>query len=100
LDDTSVGDFVFGFNAAYLSKFEQDPSVELIAALADEIAAANLSSSSSGDLLEDESRPKWRYNFSARWHNNGWHTGMRARYVGRVFDKDLSYEDEAGNEQL
>lgn len=100
LDDTSVGDFTFGFNAAYLSKFEQDPSTDLLEALADDIAADNLSSSSSGDLREDETRPKWRYNFSARWNNNGWHAGMRGRYVGRVFDKDLSYTDDAGEEQF
>ena len=96
--DTSFGQFRISANAALLTKYEQDPFADLLPLLEDEIAADNLDASSFGDLRQIESRPKWRGSANARWRYDNLTVGLNARYVGRVFDPDVTATLDDGTE--
>lgn len=86
----SFGGFRISANAALLTEYEQDPFAVLLPLLDDEIASDNLDASSFGDLRQIESRPKWRGSANARWRLDNITVGMNARYVGQVFDPDVT----------
>ncbi|NVJ97884.1 MAG: TonB-dependent receptor [Alphaproteobacteria bacterium] len=90
-----LGDFRFKFNAAKLSKFQQDAG-ELGQQLLDAIEAGDLPASVEvtglGDLREQNGRPDWRFSSSLTWRNANWGAGLFARYVGGFYDTSVDME--------
>ncbi|WP_411820056.1 TonB-dependent receptor [Hyphococcus formosus] len=96
---TKYGRFKVSVNAALLTKYEQDPFDEVLPLLSDSISSENIDPSSVGDLIQVESRPKWRGSANFRWnYNSNVGVGMNARYVGRVYDPDVTATLEDGTE--
>ena len=96
--ETRIGKISLSVNAALLTEYEQDPFDEILPLLDDPIASDNLDAASFGDLRQVEQRPKWRGSASARWKKDNIGAGLSARYVGRVFDPDVTATLEDGTE--
>ncbi len=86
-DDTPLGDWSLGLNAARLLEFYQDPSPEaaliLEAQQSGEISSGFVVAGAE-DLMQRDGRPKWRGTANLTWRMNQWTTGVWASYVGDV----------------
>ena len=96
--ETRFGRFDVAVNAALLTDYEQDPFTEILPLLDDPIAEDNLDAASFGDLRQVEQRPKWRGSANANWRYENFAVGLNARYVGRVFDPDVTAPLDDGSE--
>lgn len=96
LDGTSIGDFSFRINAAYLDTFFQEVSPlgqEINDAIAGGIIPDTLLVSGEGDLVRREGRPEWRYSSSLTWRNGAYGAGWFTSYVGDVEDPAIVHSD-------
>jgi len=100
LPDTAIGEFTLKLNYAYLEKFEQAASprtTALLNAIADPqfqadfgIDESDTDSDLVGSLIKAERYPRSRASLRATWRLNGWGAGLSGRYVGEVFDLDVT----------
>jgi len=99
--ETSIGDFEFTANAAYLTKFE----VSIDSLSAQVIAAAetgnypNLNTGTPtgvGDQIKQNGSPEWKTRTSLNWKLNQWGAGIAANYVSEFIDTSTNYKDDAG----
>ncbi len=93
LDGTSLGDFSFRINAAYLDTFFQDvsPQGQIINdAIADGLIPASFLVSGQGDLVKQEGRPEWRYSSSFTWRKGAFGAGWFTSFVGEVEDPAIT----------
>lgn len=98
--DTAIGELTFKLNVAYLDEFEQTASprtTALLAAIADPqfqadfgVDASDTDSDLVGSLIKAERNPRARVSLRGTWRNNGWGAGLSGRYVGEVFDLDVT----------
>lgn len=96
LDGTSLGDFSFRVNAAYLDTFFQEVSPlgqEINDAIAAGVIPDTFIVSGQGDLVRREGRPEWRYSSSLTWRNGDWGAGWFTSYVGDVEDPAIVHSD-------
>ncbi|GMM83078.1 TonB-dependent receptor domain-containing protein [Pseudoalteromonas sp. MTN2-4] len=101
---SDFGQFDFKVNAARLLEFYQD--IDAITATISAAQAAgnesilfdgeNIELTGGGSLVEQNGRPKWRFNASMGWKQNDWAAGISARYVGKFADTSTNYADEQG----
>jgi len=93
--ETSIGDFEFTTNAAYLSKFEQvaDPvSAQLVAAQegGNPAVPADRTVANVGDLIMQNGNPEWRVRSSLNWKLDSWSVGVTANYMSEVVDSSTT----------
>ncbi len=84
--ETDIGAFTYKLNASRLTSYFQEASPQILELLGDAISADNVDPETVGELLEVQSRPKWRFNTSLRWDYENWAFGTTANFVGKVFD--------------
>ena len=89
--DSSMGNWQFAFNAAQLTKFEQQ--ADSISALLLTAQQANNPAvpvdrkvAGAGDLLKQNGHPKWRSRASLNWKFNQWGVGISANYISAITD--------------
>ena len=90
-DDTPIGNFDFKVNASHLLTAYQDNSSQ-----GEEINALNepaLLVSGEGDLVEQNSRPKWQASGTITWRNGNWGAGLWGKYTGKVFETGVAQND-------
>jgi outer membrane receptor protein involved in Fe transport len=93
LDTDNLGDFRIKFNAAYLDKFFQSPSVDGLSLLA-AIDAGTISNlvdvGGAESRIKQNAHPEWRGTASVTWRMNNWGAGAFYKYVGDVVDTGVS----------
>ncbi len=92
---SGLGYFDFKLNAARILTFDQEPggaAALLVAAGAD----PDVLGSSVGSQLEIEFVPKWRGTAAINWSSNQdvWGAGAFVNYVGKVFEPNVTNEDD------
>jgi iron complex outermembrane recepter protein len=98
--DTSIGSVNVKFNAAYLSKFEQEGSART-AALLDAISdaafqadfgvdASDTDSDLVGSLIQQNRNPRMRASLTGTWRNENWGAGVSGNYVSEFDDTDVT----------
>ena len=98
LPRTSAGTFVLDVNAAYLDTFYREPSADIATLLAARAAGtinAGTTITGGGNLIGQDTRPRWRGTSSLTWSYNNWQVGAYAQYTGKV--SDTSLVDASGN---
>ncbi|MBU2877539.1 MULTISPECIES: TonB-dependent receptor domain-containing protein [Alteromonadaceae] len=81
LNNTSIGDFSFKFNAAKLLKAYQ--SIDSESAKLQELG---LTLDDVGDLIQLDGRPEWQASTTITWRYNNWGAGIYGKYVGDFYD--------------
>ncbi|NDV89610.1 TonB-dependent receptor [Alteromonas sp. 345S023] len=104
--ETEVGKFSIKLSAANLRKFDQgtdsitDRVLEAQAAGNEALLydAEQVSvSGTSGSLIRQNERPKWRANVSLGYSKDAWRAGVKYRYVSDVEDTSLNYTNDDGD---
>ncbi|CAM2900147.1 TonB-dependent receptor plug [Pseudoalteromonas distincta] len=100
--DTSIGNFEFTTNAAYLTKFDVSIdalSAQVIAASKDQQKYPNLNTGipvGVGDQIKQNGSPEWRTRTSLNWKYNQWGAGIAVNYISEFVDTSTNYTDDAG----
>jgi iron complex outermembrane receptor protein len=92
LRNTPIGSFTFDLNAAYLMKFQRDPSPDVLPLIAAQTAGginAGIVITGGGDLIEQNARPRWRATSTLIWDIGAFELGAFAQYTGKVNDTGL-----------
>ena len=92
----NLGTFNIKGNAAYLDTFFQTPSPigqTIIDGVDDGTLNSLVELTSSESLIQQNSRPEWRWTASATWNKGNWGAGAFYRYVGDVFDTSTTNPD-------
>jgi outer membrane receptor protein involved in Fe transport len=76
-----LGQFKFSFDAFNLLKFDQEAGAQGQALIDLGFDVDGL-----GDLIQQDSKPKWRYATRLNWKKDNWSAGLTGHYVGSVFD--------------
>lgn len=96
----NYGRFDVKFNAAYLSKANQDHSdaaTSIIDAIAKNEIDAKAIVGGSGDRVKQNGRPEWRSNASLVWRMDAWGAGLFYNNVGEVIDTSIVGKRSAPN---
>ncbi|PHZ84585.1 TonB-dependent receptor domain-containing protein [Paremcibacter congregatus] len=91
VDDTTIGDFDFKLNGSRLLTAFQDLSES--ATEINNFAAAEIRVAGAGDLIEQNSRPKWQASGTITWRNGNWGAGIWGKYTGKVFETGVTQND-------
>ncbi len=86
------GSFDVKFNAAYLSKANQDHSEDaktILAAIAAGTASNQVALGGTGDRVKQNGRPEWRSSASLIWRKDVWGAGLFYNFVGEVIDTSV-----------
>lgn len=86
------GSFDVKFNAAYLSKANQDHSDDaktIAAAIAAGTASNRVTLGGTGDRVKQNGRPEWRSSASLIWRKDVWGAGLFYNFVGEVIDTSV-----------
>jgi len=90
--ETSIGDFEFNLNAAYLTKYDvsvDEISAQVLAAQSDLETYPNLENvnvAGVGDQILQNGSPEWRGKSSLNWRLNEWGAGVIFNYVSEFID--------------
>jgi outer membrane receptor protein involved in Fe transport len=90
--DVDAGSFDFKFNAAYLSKFDQDLSEPL-----QQLADAGINITNGGTLIEVDGRPRIRATASVIWNRDSWGAGMFVKHVGETEDSSTRADNDTSS---
>ena len=101
--ETSIGNFAFSANAAYLTKY--DVSIDSLSALVidaaqDQATYPNLDTGTPtgvGDQIKQNGSPEWRTRTSLNWKLNQWGAGIAVNYLSEFTDTSTNYKDDAGD---
>ena len=104
--ETEMGNFSVKLSAANLTKFDQgtdaitamvleaqDAGNEALLYEGDQVSI----SGTSGSLIRQNERPKWRANLSLGYAKDAWRAGLKYRYVSDVEDTSLNYTNDEGD---
>ncbi len=94
--DTTIGDFEFNVNAAYLTKYET--SIDSLSAVVLEAQKdlakypnlADVEVDGVGDQIKQNGSPEWRAKSSLNWKRNQWGAGVSVNYVSEFIDTSTS----------
>lgn len=95
---TRLGTFTLDMNAAYIDKFYRAPSADIATLLAARAAGtinAGTAITGGGNLIGQDTRPRWRGTSSLTWSYSRVQVGAFAQYTGPVYDTSLV--DASGN---
>lgn len=101
--ETSIGNFEFTANAAYLSKYDvsiDSLSAQVIEASKNPELYPNLDTgtpSGVGDQIKQNGSPELRTRTSLNWKLNQWGAGIAANYTSEFIDTSTSYKDDNGD---
>lgn len=98
--DTAAGYFRLKLNLAYLQAFDQEASprtTALLAAITDPDFQADFGVDEGdtdtdlvGSLIKANNKPHARASMTGTWRGDKWGAGLSGRYVGEVFDTDVT----------
>lgn len=76
-----IGEFNFSFDAFNLLKFDQEAG-----GAGQDLLDLGFGIDGLGDLIRQDSKPKWRYSTRLNWKKDNWSAGLTGYYVGSVLD--------------